>query len=142
MIRCFGRTKHTIKMPSKPIKQGYKIFTLAEYSYIWTFIWSSRLWGIAELFRYPDISPTSSIVLRMIQRLPRIQLASQPAGHPAGHAAGQTTFYIVYMDNYFSTVSLFKVLRDIRYGACGTTRKQGGIPSQLIKLKDYIKSIL
>jgi hypothetical protein len=78
----------------------------------------------------------------MIQRLPRIQLASQPAGHPAGHAAGQTTFYIVYMDNYFSTVSLFKVLRDIRYGAYGTTRKQGGIPSQLIKLKDYIKSIL
>jgi hypothetical protein len=46
------------------------------------------------------------------------------------------------MDNYFSTVSLFKVLRDIRYGAYGTTRKQGGIPSQLIKLKDYIKSIL
>jgi Transposase IS4 len=43
MIRCFGRTKHTIKMPNKPIQQGYKIFALAEHSYIWTFTWSSRL---------------------------------------------------------------------------------------------------
>ena len=34
MIRCFGRTKHTIKMPNKPISQGYKIFALAEYGYI------------------------------------------------------------------------------------------------------------
>jgi hypothetical protein len=44
------------------------------------------------------------------------------------------------MDNYFSTVSPFKALREIRCGACGTTRKQGGIPSQLIELKDHIKS--
>jgi hypothetical protein len=45
------------------------------------------------------------------------------------------------MDNYFSTVSLFKALQDIQCGACGTTRKQGGIPSQLIELKDNIKAI-
>jgi hypothetical protein len=45
------------------------------------------------------------------------------------------------MDNYFSTVSLFKALRDIRCGACGTTRKQGGIPSELVELKEHIKSI-
>jgi hypothetical protein len=48
------------------------------------FIWSSRLWGIAELFRYEDLSPTGLMVLRMIQKLLRIQLASQPAAYPAG----------------------------------------------------------
>jgi hypothetical protein len=46
------------------------------------------------------------------------------------------------MDNYFSTVGLFKILRDIQCGACGTTRRQGGIPSQLVELRDHIKSIL
>lgn len=43
MIRCFGRTKHTVKMPNKPIEQGYKIFVFAEHGYIWIFTWSSRL---------------------------------------------------------------------------------------------------
>ena len=37
MIRCFGRSSHTIKMPSKPIEKGYKIFALAEHGYIWAF---------------------------------------------------------------------------------------------------------
>lgn len=70
MIRCFGRTKHTVKMPNKPIKQGYKIFALANRGYIWTFTRSSRLWGIVDLFRWPDISLTSSMVLEMIRKLP------------------------------------------------------------------------
>jgi hypothetical protein len=80
MIRCFGRSSHTIKMPSKPIEKGYKIFALAEHGYIWAFTWSCRLWGIANLFRWPDISPTGSMVLEMIRKLPRI---SQPAGQSA-----------------------------------------------------------
>lgn len=36
---------------------------------------------------------------------------------------------------------LFKELRDLQCGACGTTRPRGGIPTQLIELKDHIKSI-
>jgi hypothetical protein len=34
MVRCFERTLHTYKMLNKPIKQGYKIFALAEHGYI------------------------------------------------------------------------------------------------------------
>ena len=133
-------------MPSKPIEKGYKIFALAEHGYIWAFTWSSRLWGIANLFRWPDISPTGSMVLEMIRKLPRIsqtagQSISQNASQNAGQNAGQPTIYNVYMDNYFSTVGLFKTLRDIQCGACGTTRRQGGIPLQLVELKDHIKSI-
>ncbi|EDN07499.1 predicted protein [Histoplasma mississippiense (nom. inval.)] len=30
MIRFFGRFKYTVKMPQKPIKQGYKVFGLGE----------------------------------------------------------------------------------------------------------------
>jgi hypothetical protein len=103
-----------------------------------------RLHGVAgsgvlrTIFCWPDISPTGSMVLVMIRSLPRI---SQIAGQPAGQPTSQIAAYNVYMDNYFSTVGLFKALRDMRCGACGTTRRQGGIPSQLIELKGHIKSI-
>ncbi|KAJ5562285.1 hypothetical protein N7461_001046 [Penicillium sp. DV-2018c] len=30
MVRCFGRSKHTVKIPNKPIKQGYKLLALAD----------------------------------------------------------------------------------------------------------------
>jgi hypothetical protein len=80
------------------------------------------------------------MVLGMIRKLPRISYA---AGHATvSHAAAShATVYNVYMDNYFSTVGLFKRLRDIQCGAYGTSRRQGGIPSQLVGLKDHIKSI-
>lgn len=38
-----GSWETPVKMPNKPIKQGYKIFALAELGYIWTFIWSGKL---------------------------------------------------------------------------------------------------
>jgi hypothetical protein len=34
MVHFFGRSSDTCKMPNKPIKQGYKIFALAENGYI------------------------------------------------------------------------------------------------------------
>ena len=89
MIRCFGRTKHTVKMPNKPIQQGYKIFALAEHGYIWTFTWSSRLWGIAEKFKYEGLSPTATMVLKMIKKLPG--LANLMANSPANSMANLPT---------------------------------------------------
>ena len=34
MVRFHGRSSHTCKMPNKPIKQGYKIFALADDGYV------------------------------------------------------------------------------------------------------------
>lgn len=78
MIHC---TKHTVKMPNKPIKQGSKIIALADRGSIWTFTWSSRLWGIVDLFRWPNMSPTGSMVLESIRKLPDLLL---------GRASGQS----------------------------------------------------
>ena len=58
MIQCFGRSLHTLKMPKKPIKQGYRVFTLAEHDYIQTFSWSSRKQDIMEMF-IPTIIPAA-----------------------------------------------------------------------------------
>jgi len=68
MVRCFGRcvsliftplplyfttllinysrSSHIYKMPKKPIKQGYKIYGLADHGYIYNWIWSSREKGL------------------------------------------------------------------------------------------------
>jgi hypothetical protein len=37
IVRFHGRSSDTCKMPNKPIKQGYKIFALADDAYIWHF---------------------------------------------------------------------------------------------------------
>jgi len=104
MVKCSGRSSHTVKMPKKPIKQGYKIFALADHDYIWTFSWSSRQLGIADMFKYPGLTPTGSMILNMVKRLSKI-----------------SGIYSIYLDNYFISVQLFQLLREHGYGACGTT---------------------
>ncbi|PVH67789.1 hypothetical protein DL98DRAFT_442766, partial [Cadophora sp. DSE1049] len=34
IVRCFGRSSHTYKIPKKSIKQGYKIFGIANRRYL------------------------------------------------------------------------------------------------------------
>jgi Transposase IS4 len=38
MVRCFGRSIHTYKMPNKPIPQGYKLFGIADHGYLYAFL--------------------------------------------------------------------------------------------------------
>ncbi len=91
MIQCHGRTSHSVKMPNKPIKQGYKVFALAEHGYIWIFIWSSRQLGIAEMFKHPDLTPTGFMVLNMVESLPTIpyRAAALAPGKAAALAPGK-----------------------------------------------------
>ena len=63
MVRFFGRSADTCKMPNKPIKQGYKIFALAANGYVWHFQLFSRQHGIAELEKVHELTPTRSMVL-------------------------------------------------------------------------------
>ncbi|KAL1993893.1 hypothetical protein VTN49DRAFT_2562 [Thermomyces lanuginosus] len=115
MVRCFGRTTHSYRMPHEPIKQGYKIFALAERGYVFAIAWTSRLWGIMELFKYPGLSPTASMVINLITKLPGL-----PSRAEGNEKRGPEAKYSIYMDNFFTSVPLFKELRHIGCGACGT----------------------
>ena len=42
MVLYLGHTRHTIKAPHKPIKQGYKIWALEDLGYIFNWLWHSR----------------------------------------------------------------------------------------------------
>jgi hypothetical protein len=90
-----------------------------------------------DMFRYPGVSPTASMVVNMIAGLPNL-----PGRSTESTTEHEVVPYTVYMDNYFSSVALFRELRAIGCGACGTARpKVSGIPSMLTELKDHAKSI-
>ena len=110
MVRCFGRSSHTYKMPNKPISQGYKLYALADHGYIWYWIWASRAKSIIEVKKHEDLTLTGSMVFQLLQKLP-----PEPGR------------YTVYLDNYFTSINLFKRLRDEGIGACGTTRPSSSI---------------
>ena len=106
-------------MPNKPIKQGYKIFALAENGYVWHFQLSSKQHGIRELHKVDKLTLTGSIVLQMARLLSKF---------PNAH-------YILYLDNYFISIPLFSMLRKENIGAIGTTRPSGiDFPALLIVL--------
>jgi hypothetical protein len=107
-------------MPNKPIKQGYKIFALAANGYVWYFQLSLRQHGIAELEKVHELTPTGSIVLQMARLLPKF---------PNSH-------FVIYIDNYFTSIPLFSILRKENIGAAGTTRPLGiDFPALLIVLR-------
>ena len=93
MIQCLEWSLHTVKMPKKPIKQGYQLYALAEHDYIYTFCWSSRKQGIMEMFQYPGLTSTASMVINMVERLPI------PAALPAAWSATATTTATTYTTN-------------------------------------------
>ena len=104
-------------MPSKPIPQGYKLFAVADQGYIWTFEPASRSKGLVGFIKYNGLLMTRTMVIKMLKRLPL-----------------RSNVYTVYLDNYFTSITLFNLLRNRLIGACGTTRsKQKDIP-QLIRL--------
>jgi hypothetical protein len=120
MVRFYGRSSDTCKMPNKPIKQGYKIFALADRGYVWHFQLSSRRHGIAELVKDTDLTPTGSMVLQMARLLPKFE----------------QSHFILFLDNYFTSIPLFSMLRAENIGAVGTTRPQGTeFPALLIALR-------
>jgi hypothetical protein len=45
MIPYSGRSQHTLKMPNKPISEGFKVWALCDRGYLWDFLFYSRLSG-------------------------------------------------------------------------------------------------
>ena len=104
-------------MPNKPIKQGYKIYGIADHGYIYNWIWSSREKGLQEIVLYPNLTKTGCLVRNLALSLPRRHLT-------------------IYMDNYFTSIPLFTELRSCQFGAVGTTRPHKEFPKELSEIKN------
>ena len=122
MVRCFGRSNHTYKMPSKPIKQGYKLFGIVDHGYIYSWIWSSKIFSIEEVESYDSLTNTGALVRALVATLPCTRIT-------------------IYLDNYFTSIPLFSSLRTKQYGAVGTTRLYALFPTALSMLKKEGKKL-
>jgi hypothetical protein len=91
MVRCFGRSNYTYKMPLKPIKQGYKLFGITDHGYIYSWVWSSKIFSIEEVESYDSLMNTEALVQALVATLPWTQIT-------------------IYLDNYFTSISLFSSL--------------------------------
>jgi len=106
-------------MPNKPIKQGYKIFALAYNAYVWYFQLLLRQHGIGELEKVNELTLTSLIVLQIARLLLKFS----------------NSYFVIYMDNYFTLILLFSMLQKEKIGAAGTTRPLSiNFPALLIVL--------
>jgi len=127
MVRFTGRSQHTVRMPSKPIPEGYKIYALCDRGYTYAWAYSSRVdsfLGFDKPFpgphpKGPDnplvLSPTSRMFFWLCQSLP-----------------SKEHRFTVYCDNYFSNVPLFKALGIFGITCCGTARpNSAGYPAAL-----------
>jgi hypothetical protein len=106
MVHCLRRLVDICKMLNKPIKQGYKIFALADNGYVWWFQLSSRCYRIAKLDKHKDLTATGSMVLQMAHCLPKID----------------QSYFVLYLDNYFTSIPLFSMLQAKNISAVSTTR--------------------
>ena len=136
VVRFCGRSRHTLKIRNKPIKEGYKIFALCDHGYTYGFHWYSSTQEIAELSSSAvssatvlpiatSLTPTSRGVFYLSQLLP------------------SGLRWNLMLDNYFTNVPLFEELLVLGIGAAGTTRvDSAGFPSSLKIEKQEAKKVL
>jgi Transposase IS4 len=114
MVRFSGKSVHTIRIKNKPIPEGFKILSLCESGYTFTFLPTSRV-SPSDVEKVNGLNQTGCLVHHLVTQLPYHRFS-----------------YNIYMDNYFSNVPLFQNLCQIGIGACGTVRKTAsGFPKEL-----------
>ena len=143
MIPYRGRTKHKVKLPNKPIKEGYKVWVLRDGGYVYDWLWHSRIdgpEGISEKGIDVDrasstghsitvrLTPTFALIIRLAQRLRRIH---------------KTRVFCLFLDNLFLNLNVSQALLALRICCTGTTRKNAqGIPLWLIKMKEHNRGLV
>jgi hypothetical protein len=122
MIPYLGHTWHAIKASHKSIKQGYKIWALADLGYIFNWLWYSKARGTEGLDSRScqnTMTDTQTLVIFLAKSLP------DPAQD-----------YTLYLDNLFTNGLLAKALGQLGIGVMGTTQvKALGLPLTIRQLK-------
>jgi len=116
IARFSGRSTHTVRIKNKPTPEGYKILSLCDSGYTYTFIFTSRIQNQPEVQIISNLNKIGSEVYHLVSQLPKNKA------------------FNIYMDNYFTSIKLFKYLRERKIGAYGTVRKNSANFSQIFKV--------
>ena len=114
MARFLGRTTETVRIPSKPIPEGFKIWVLADSGYILHWVFHTNGVGPESLSSYwtkhRGFANTQAVVLELALVEHQGQRVLQPNLHH------------IWLDNLFTTSALLAELRRYSIGASGTVR--------------------
>jgi hypothetical protein len=100
-------------MPNKLIKQGYKLYGIVDHGYIYSWIWSLKKYGLEVILSQEGLTNIGAMVKALILTLLCIGI-------------------MIYMDNYFMFIPLFKLLCNIVFGAVGITRAHKAFSKELV----------
>ena len=66
IARFFGRSAHTIRIKNKPTPEGYKILSLYDAGYTYTFIFTSKIKNQLEVQLIPNLNKIGSEVCHLV----------------------------------------------------------------------------
>ena len=95
IARFSGRSAHTVRIKNKPTFEGFKILSLCESGYTYTFLPTSRI-SPSDVPKLNDLNQIRCLVHHLITQLPYYWF-----------------LFNVHIDNYFSNVSLFQNFQQI-----------------------------
>lgn len=148
MVRFIGKSDETTTIKGKPIPVGFKIWVVAQQGFFIYCLWhikdsehgvicveitprktstqgrpSKRRRGPAKTAGKTDteeepasLNSTQAVIITLANMLPKAT-------------------YHVFIDNLFSSLNLFRSLRNHGHGATGTARKNCGIHQELLQDK-------
>jgi len=117
LILFKDRFKHTMNILSKEADRGFKIYCLCSENYLYAFMYASKITKIVDLHQIPNFSPSASMVVQIVKSLPRLYE------------------YVVYLNNFFSSIDLFMSLKALGVEAVKTTKQNSEFDENLLKLK-------
>ncbi|RYC79342.1 hypothetical protein BFJ63_vAg17777 [Fusarium oxysporum f. sp. narcissi] len=133
MVPFTGRSKETTLVKGKPTPEGFKIWVIAQQGYFLHWLWhvkASPVTPVTVKLEVPTpygkkgklrteipLSNTQSVVVHLLKKL-------------------VTQTHHVFTDNLFSLPQLFRLLRQLGYGATGTARPNCGITTEMKQIKE------
>lgn len=118
MVRFKGQSKHTAHMTNMPISAGFKILSIRDSGYTYSFQCTSRVNAALGIQKVHGLNDTACAVYHLAKTLPY-----------------RTREYNLFMDNHFSNIPLFLKLRDLNIGACGTARINSALFPKTLKIR-------
>jgi hypothetical protein len=141
MISFSGRSRHIVKLPNKPIGQGYKAWVLGFDGYHYDWLLHSSVEGPEACYRkksrvFAASGPSPTVSLTETFQVPLVLCERLIRRHPHRE-------WLVFLDNLFLNVNVAHSLLKIGIGVMGTTRKNlGGFPRVLLEIKEINKALV
>ncbi|RHZ58025.1 hypothetical protein Glove_379g16 [Diversispora epigaea] len=120
IARFSGRSVHIVRIKNKPTPEGYKILSLCDAGYTYTFIFTSRIQNYPELEQLSNLNKIGNEVNHLVSQLPL------------------NKSFNIYMDNFFSSINLYQHLYNNNFGTCETVRTNSANFPKILKISKKV----